>query len=310
MSGSVSIVIPTKNRGHMLLEAVRSALEVTPPPLEVIVVDGGSTDGSLERLPEGAITVLRGDLPNAAATRNAGAAIARGDYLGFVDSDDTIFPDKIGCLGPALDRDATLGLVHGGTIVIDAQGESDVSATARQQRAFRIGERIGTAYEGLAHFCAMITSATLIRRQAFEEIGGYDESLDTYEDWDLYLRLSLRWRLGYEQCVSARYRIWTGNVAWDRTALGVIRVAEKHLAALPDLAPAAVHRARYGFLRRLAESNHVLVRPAETRRAAIAAARLSPLRALVDRQVRGSLLRSFVPAAVLHRRRPARRQSP
>jgi glycosyltransferase involved in cell wall biosynthesis len=308
VSGSVSIVIPTKNRGNLLLEAVRSALEVKPRPLEVIVVDGGSTDGSLERLDElgDQIRLLRGKLPNAGATRNAGAAIARGDYLGFLDSDDTILPDKIGCLGRALDGDSTLGLVHGRTIVVDTHGWADQHATARQERAFQLGERVGTTFDGLALYCAMFTSATLIRRQAFHEIGGYDESLDAYEDWDLYLRISRRWRLGYEGCVSARYRIWPGNVAWDRTALGVIRVAEKHLADLPDLTTAAAHRARYGFLRRLAESNHVLVRPSETRRAAFAAARLSPLRALADKQVRGPLLRSFVPAALLRRRRPAR----
>jgi hypothetical protein len=307
VSGSISIVIPTKNRRDRLLEAVRSAIEVVPRPFEVIVVDGGSTDGSIERLKEleGRITLLRRDLPNAAATRNAGAAVAHGDYLGFLDSDDLILPGKIGCLGPALDRDTTLGLVHGRVMVVDARGEPKPNVTSALERVFALGERVGTTYDGLALVGQMLTSATLMRRQAFENIGGYDESLDTYEDLDLYLRLSMGWRLGFERCVSATYRVWPGNVAWDRTALGIIRVAEKHLAAPPDLTPAAAHRARYGFLRRLAEANHILVRPSETRRAALAAARLRPLGALADRRVRGPLLRSFLPAKLLARRRPA-----
>lgn len=306
MGGSISIVIPTKNRGELLLEAVRGALEVEPRPFEVIVVDGGSTDGSIERLNqlEGQITLLRRELLNAAATRNAGAAVARGDYLGFLDSDDLILPGKIGCLGPALDRDATLGLVHGRVMVVDARGEANPRVTSDLDRVFRLGERTGTTYDGLALVGQMLTSATLMRRQAFEGIGGYDESLDVYEDLDLYLRLSLGWRLGFEHCVSASYRVWPGNVAWDRTALGIIRVAEKHLAALPELTPAAANRARYGFLRRLAEANHILVRPSETRRAALGAARLRPLGALADRRVRGPLLRSFLPAKLLARRRP------
>ena len=306
VTGSISIVIPTKNRGELLLEAVRSALDVEPRPLEVIVVDGGSTDGSLERLDEvgDQITLLHRELPNAAATRNAGAAIARGDYLGFLDSDDSMLPGKIGCLGPALDRDTTLGLVHGRVMVVDAHGGANPRVTSEQERAFLLGERVGTTYDGLALICAMFTSATLIRRQAFEEIGGYDETVDVYEDLDLYLRLSSGWRLGYERCLAARYRVWPGNVAWDRTAMGVIRVAEKHLAALPALTPAAERRARYGFLRRLAEANHILVRPFETRRAALAAIRLRPLGAIADRQLRGPLVRSFLPRALLRRRRP------
>jgi GT2 family glycosyltransferase len=177
--------------------------------------------------------------------------------------------------------------------------------TSLLERAFQLGERVGTTYDGLALVGQMLTSATLMRRQAFDEIGGYDESLDTYEDLDLYLRLSLKWRLAFARCVTATYRIWPGNVGWDRTALGIIRVSEKHLAALPDLTPGAAHRARYGFLRRLAEANHILVRPSETRRAALAAARLRPFGALADRRVRGPLLRSLLPARLLARRRPA-----
>jgi len=306
VNGSVSVVIPNKNRSTMVVEAVRSALEATPPPLEVIVVDSASTDGSIQQLAAfgDQITLVSKELPNAAATRNAGAAIARGDYLGFLDSDDAMLSGKVSCLGSALDRDERLGLVHGRTIVVDQRGQVDSNRTAEQELAFRKGEQIGTTFDGLALYCAMFTSATLIRRQAFEEVGGYDESLDVYEDWDLYLRLALRWRLGYEQCASAHYRVWPGNVTWRQTALGVIQVAEKHLANFPDLAPAAARKARYALLRRLAEANHILVRGPQTRRAAIAAARLQPLRAIADRQVRGPLVRSFLPASMLRRRRP------
>jgi glycosyltransferase involved in cell wall biosynthesis len=306
VNGSVSVVIPTKNRGSKVVEAVRSALEASPAPLEVIVVDGASTDGSLGWLAEfgDRVKVISQDLPNAAATRNVGAGVARGDYLGFLDSDDTMLPAKIACLGAALDRDGELGLVHGRTIVIDQLGQVDKGRTAEQEQAFLKGEQVGTTFEGLALYCAMFTSATLIRRRAFEEVGGYDEALDVYEDWDLYLRLSLGWRLGYEACAAARYRVWPGNVAWDRTALGVVRVAEKHLANMPHLPAPTVKRARYALFRRLAEANHILVRSTETRNAAFAAARLLPMRAIADRQVRGPLIRSFLPASLLNRRRP------
>jgi glycosyltransferase involved in cell wall biosynthesis len=305
MGGSVSIVIPTRNRGRLLPEAVRSA--VAARPAEVIVADGGSTDGSLGLLAgfDAPVTVLHGNWPNAAATRNAGAVAARGDYLGFLDSDDIALPAKVASLAAVLDADRNLALVHGRVIVIDAAGVEDAEATATYEEAFRRGEDLGTSYDALARFCAMFTSATLIRRSSFESIGGYDESLDAYEDWDLYLRLSIAQRLAYDPRVVAKHRVWAGNVTWEKTAEWTARVAEKHLASLPELPPEAHKAARFGFLARIAASRHVLVQRRATRRAALGALRASPLAAVRTPEVRDSLFASLLPESLLRRRRPS-----
>jgi hypothetical protein len=176
--------------------------------------------------------------------------------------------------------------------------------TAAQNASFLKAQQLGTSYAALASFCAMFTSATLIRKEAFESVGGYDESLDAYEDWDFYLRLSLDWRLTYANCASARYRIWGGNVGWRRTAAWTIHVAEKHLAALPPLPDRERERARYGFLRQLSSSHHVLVERQAARKSALGAMRLDARRALLDRDIRRPLVRSFLPARLLHFRRP------
>jgi glycosyltransferase involved in cell wall biosynthesis len=295
-----SVVVPTRNRGMYVLDAVRSALEAGVAD-EVIVADGGSTDGSLQELRGlgDRIRLIEGSFPNAAATRNAGAAAVQGEFIAFLDSDDLMRPEKVSCLAPILECDASIALAHGATVVIDAAGRVEEGATADQRRQLAEGVRLGTSYEALAGYCAMYTSATLIRRSAFEAVGGYDESLDAYEDWDLYLRLSLGHRLVYADCVTASYRIWPGNVAWDRTAAGVAEVAEKHLAGGR---PAA----RYFLLRRIATSRHILLDRSRSRRAALAAARLAPLRAVRDPGIRRPLLRSVIPLAILRRRRPAR----
>jgi glycosyltransferase involved in cell wall biosynthesis len=306
MASGVSVIIPTRDRGQLLVDAVRSALDVPVPADEVIVVDAGSTDGSLEALAEfGTAVRVVGGGGNAATSRNVGAAAAACEYLGFLDSDDLMLAGKTTCLVEALAADPRAALVHGTTEVIDVRGAVRPDLTAAQRASLAEGQRLGTSFAAIARFSAMFTSATLIRKRALESVGGYDETLDAYEDWDLYLRLSLTWRLAYADCLAARYRIWSGNVGWRRTAAWTIRVAEKHLAALPELPPAELELARYGFLRRLAFSHHVLVERSSARRAALAAVRLEPRRALRDAEIRRPLLRSFLPARVLSARRPA-----
>ena len=306
MSSSLSIVIPTRDRGSFLVAAVESALVCARADDEIVVVDDGSTDDSLSRLEPHAwrITVIRGAYGSAGAARNAGAAATTGDYLAFLDSDDLMLPGKTSDLVEALDAHPDTALMHGTTEVIDAENLPVPVLTARQLTSFATGAGVGTDYAGLAEYCAMFTSATLLRRSAFEAAGGYDESLEAYEDWDLYLRLSTDWQLRYHDAPAARYRIWPGNVPWHETARWTAAVAERHLAAPPPLSEADARRARYGLLRRLTTSYHVLADRPRTRRSALAAARLDPSRALRDRDVRGPFLRSFAPAKLLKARRP------
>jgi glycosyltransferase involved in cell wall biosynthesis len=305
MTTAVTVVIPTKNRGSLLAAAVRSAVDAGA--LEIVVADGGSTDGSIERVAElPGVHIVQGSFENAAATRNAGVAAARGEYLAFLDSDDEMTPAKLPTLVEALESDDRVGLVHGRTIVVDEHGAEQSAATEGHTRGFARAERLGTGYPQLAAFCSMYTSATLVRRSAFEAVGGYDESLGVYEDWDFYLRLSLDWKLVYRTPVVARYRIWSGNVSWDRTAAAIVEVAGKHLRDPPPLSPAEHRAATYAFQRRIAEASHVLVRGEATRRAAVAAVRASPVRALGDRRLAGLVARSLLPTALLRARRPSR----
>jgi GT2 family glycosyltransferase len=306
MSNAVSVIIPTLDRGPLLIEAVRSVLAAPDPPAEVVVVDGGSMDGSVDAVAkeDGSVRILRGAFRNAAASRNAGAAAARSEFLGFLDSDDLMLNGKTSCLADALEADPRAALVHGTTEVVGEHGEPRPQQTEAQAAAFAKARRFGTSYEALAGFCAMFTSATLIRRRAFESVGGYDESLDAYEDWDLYLRLALDWRLAYVDCPAAAYRIWSGNVGWRRTAEWTIRVADKHLAALPALPREELGPARYGFLRQLASSHHVLVHRAAARRFALEAMRVLPQRGFRDRDVLRPLVASLLPARILQARRP------
>ena len=308
---AVAIVIPTLNRAPLLRDAIASGLRCEPAPNELVVVDCGSTDDTraVVRSFGDDVELVERPLPNAASARNIGLESTCSPYVSFLDSDDEALPGKTGGLAAVLDVSPDAGLVHGAMEIMTEEGEPLPRETARNAEDRAKGRKTGTSYPDLASFCSMFTSATLIRRSAVEEIGGYDESLDAYEDWDLYLRMSLVARLVYEEVPAARYRVWSGNVPWDRTARGVVEVARKHLAMLDEVPPDQRRVSDAAFRRRLAGSLYTLAELREARREALAAFWLGPREAIASPEARRALVRSFLPASSLERRRPPRSSS-
>lgn len=305
---AVAIVIPTLNRAPLLRHAIASALRCEPAPSEVVVVDCGSIDDTLAvvRSFGDDVDLIEGDLPNAASARNTGFQSTQSPYVGFLDSDDEALPAKTGGLAAALDASPRAVLIHGVMEIIGGEGDPLPRETARNAEERKRAKEIGTSYSSLARFCSMYTSATLIRRSAFEDVGGYDDSLNTYEDWDLYLRLALLGRLAYEDIRACRYRIWSGNVPFDRTARGLAEVARKHLGMLTMVPPTTRHEAELGLRIRLAGSLYTLLELPEARREALEAIFLSRGAAILTPEVRRILTRSLLPASLLGRLRNLR----
>lgn len=290
---TASVIIPARNRASVVSRAVESALDASDVE-EVIVVDDASSDGTRELLQAfgDRIRVITDEFGSPARARNAGAKAANAPLLAFLDSDDEMLPDKVTGLAPRF-RDPAVGLAHGFVDIVDETGKVDPQATAWHRRYLSRGINHGTSYARLASFCAMFTSATLIRKTAFESIGGYDESLMlANEDLDLYLRLSLGWSLVYEPATVARYRIWHGNFDPTSHAEGMREVASKHLSR-NDLSRGA----RFGFLKRLALSNHILGERTEARRSALRAGCTDPWRAIRDVSFLRVLFASLLSAA-------------
>ncbi len=183
----VSVIIPTKDRCPLLVDAIRCALGQEGVELEVIVVDDGSSDGTgrmLERLGEPRLRTLRNERSvGLGRARNAGLRVARGRWVAFLDDDDLWSPLK---LRRQLDAAAREGAIwaYASAVIVDASG--DVVYEFPVPPADRVLSellRINVVPAG--------GSNVIARRDVLLELSGFDaERFSRFADWDLWLRLA------------------------------------------------------------------------------------------------------------------------
>lgn len=171
----VSIVIANYNYARFLPEAIDSALAQTHPAVEVIVIDDGSRDDSLAVASGFDVTVLAQENQGVCAARNNAAAVAHGEYILFLDADDMLYPDSVARLLARLkSAPPDAGYAYGQMEYFDtrtglfASREFDTRALAKDN-----------------YICV----TTLIRKEAFDRVGGFDRGFTLREDWELYVRL-------------------------------------------------------------------------------------------------------------------------
>jgi hypothetical protein len=213
-------------------------------------------------------------------------------------------------LEPLLRSDTDVVLAVGRTRAIDEQGRPLPDLTRLHNEGYEETERVGTTYPDQCIRFTAFTSATLMRRAALDQIGGYDESLPAMEDVDLYLRLSLVGRVDTARCIAASYRVWSDNVGGMRSAQGTIAVARKHLENLPDLPRRERRTAECALRMRAATSLQTLLSGSEARRMLAGAAAADPRRALSSSAFWRILGSSLVPHGIVERRRGTTRQAP
>jgi len=180
-SPRISVIIPSYNSGAFLREALTSALDQDPPPYEILVQDGGSTDDTLGILRAFGERVAWASAPDRGQSDalNKGLARATGDVVLWLNADDLLLPGAMAAASAAFASDTGLAFAYGDFDIIDGAGSlirSYKSSPYSWDKVFAGG-------------CYIFSGSIFVRRQTLVAIGGYDPSLHACMDFDLLLRL-------------------------------------------------------------------------------------------------------------------------
>lgn len=192
---SVSVVIPVKNGAAFIGEAVASALAQDRGVVtEVIVVDDGSTDGTatiLAAIADERLQVLANPGRGVSSARNHGAAQARSHWLHFLDADDRLLPGAVAMLVERAEHDTLVA--YGDYDRIDAKGRR----VGLRHLARRRPKPSGDVLEAVLSKNIIVVGCAVIRRDAFDSVGGFDPSVRLCEDWLLWCRLAVMGPFAY-----------------------------------------------------------------------------------------------------------------
>lgn len=262
----ISVVMPAHNAENYIAAAVRSALDSAEPDVEVMVVDDGSTDGTVaaaRAIDDPRVTVIPISASGGPARpRNVALAHARAPYVAMLDSDDVLKPGWLAASADALDRSPAAGFAFGDFERMDADGNVFETSASYAYPMFRglKSEPAGEGWRlipqselarGLLYGNFIGTSSVVMRRDLVMELGGFDESLKNSDDVDLWYRLAHRGAALYCPCLAYSYRVLANSVARGpplRTALTRIKVLRRERARWPD------RQARRQLDRRIAEN--------------------------------------------------------
>jgi glycosyltransferase involved in cell wall biosynthesis len=237
----VSVILPVRDREGSVRRAIESVLSQTYRPIELIVVDDGSTDGTraeIERFGSD-VRLIAQEGAGAYAARNRGLREARGELIAFMDSDDAWLPGKLAAQVPLMRR-PQVGLVFGDTVHVSEarEGAPRTGSTSFGTSPAKRGRVAGLfAWRNFVPTCTV-----LVRRRCLEEQGGFSEAGTLSADYLAWFRIALRHELDYVDGPLAEYTVHPAGISFD---LG------KSLAARIALFSAELEEARDETTRRL-----------------------------------------------------------
>ena len=180
----VSIIITTYNRRAFLQEALESVLGQSYKEREIIVVDDGSTDNSFDVVANLPVRYEWKQNGGVSSARNLGIALAKGEYLAFLDADDRWMREKLAI---------QVALMEAESFAMSYTDEIWLREGRRLNQKKRHTKHSGSIYDRCLPLCIISPSSAVIRREVLDDVGLFDESLPVCEDYDMWLRISCKY---------------------------------------------------------------------------------------------------------------------
>lgn len=230
-SPRVSALVPAYNRAKYIREAIESALAQTFDDLEVVVVDDGSTDNTAEvvrGIDDPRVRYLHQPNGGVSAALNTACRAAHGEFVAMLGSDDAWLAHQVETLLDVITQQPDASLAYGRAQAMDAAGRPlpqmlgvSLKYPGRELASLLYGDCV----------CGL---ACLIRKDALERAGGFDERLIANEDWDLWIRMAEFSHFAFRDEILARYRMHpqsltgAGSAQYRRVVLGRVKLIEDY----------------------------------------------------------------------------------
>ncbi len=211
----ISVVIPLYNKENEIERCLRSVVDQSLSPLEVLVIDDGCTDASAEKVAaftDERIRLIQQTNQGAAAARNRGITEAEGDLVAFLDADDEWKPGFLATAAGLVERVPSAMLFATGCDIVEG---NDRVVAQRYERlpADPEGGLIEDFFLSMTRYPPVNSSNTLCKRAVFDEVGLFPVGEELAEDWDMWTRIALRHPVAYHPRVEAVYHTGAENRA-------------------------------------------------------------------------------------------------
>jgi glycosyltransferase involved in cell wall biosynthesis len=229
---TVTVVIPVYNGEGYICEALESVFAQTFCDYEVLCINDGSTDRSAALLMSYGerVRVVHQENAGQSAARNAGVALARGEYIAFLDQDDRWYPSKLAQEVAVLAAASDVVLVHCNYDQVDAEGRMLQAGAGLVERASALASPLGL----LIGEALILPSAMCVRRNTFQRVGGFDAELRGFEDFDLVARLKPQGRFVLLHESGMAHRLHEGGCT--RTGgIRIMRSRERFLIRMREI---------------------------------------------------------------------------
>ncbi len=193
MKPGISVIIPNFNRAHTIARAIDSVLSQTLPALEIIVVDDGSSDNSRQFIKDcyPSVHLITQNNMGVSSARNRGIDEAAGEWIAFLDSDDSWLPEKLESQSNAILENSSYKVVH-----TNETWMRNGKILKQKKKHRKYG---GDIFQRCLPLCVISPSSIMIHRDVFDDVGCFNEDLPVCEDYELWLRICSRYPVFFLQ---------------------------------------------------------------------------------------------------------------